>query len=324
MLRRDARRAEKLENYEHRNSESNSSATYSEAEPTTEVLENLQSLRSFAAIAAKREEIKDDYHGMMQLVRHPSLSSFANMATTSLFGGGNGSSSPTISVRDVAKCIDHTALKVMTTKAEVTKLCQEAVEHGFASVCIAPYFVQTARNLLGPRDASHGVKVCTVVGFPLGNTSREAKALEAVKAVADGAEEIDMVINMSALKSGDIEYVREDIKGVVQAMPTNVIVKVILETCYLTRDEIANACVIAMEAGASFVKTSTGFGENGAILDEVALMREVVGDRIGVKASGGIRDIVAARNFIAAGATRIGTSSGVAMMQQKKRKYGST
>ena len=210
-------------------------------------------------------------------------------------------------VMNIAKYIDHTALKATTTKQDIEKLCEEAREYGFASVCVNAYYVPLAKKLLAGSD----VKVCTVIGFPLGATTKEAKANEAVKAVADGANEVDMVMNASAMKSGDLKYVESDIKLVVDSVPEETCVKVILETCYLTLDEVKKASELAMKAGANFVKTSTGFGTDGATIENVKAMKEVVGGNLEVKASGGVKTIETAIQMIDAGATRIGTSSGV-------------
>jgi deoxyribose-phosphate aldolase len=206
--------------------------------------------------------------------------------------------------------IDHTLLKPETTKQQVIQLCAEAKEHQFAAVCINPYFVELASSLL----ADSGVKVCTVVGFPLGANTTSQKVSETLQAVRQGADEIDMVINIGALKAGDHEEVRNDISAVVTAAD-NRIVKVIIEACLLSNDEKILACELSMQAGAHFVKTSTGFSTGGATAEDVALMRKVVGDKMGVKASGGIRDIETAMKMINAGANRIGTSNGVVIVK---------
>ena len=213
---------------------------------------------------------------------------------------------------DMAKAIDHTLLKADATQAQVETLCQEAAEHGFASVCVNPTWVPLCYKLL----RSSGVMVCTVVGFPLGATSTEAKAFEARQAVECGAAEIDMVINVGRLKSGDDDAVAHDIYHVVRtSAPAHV--KVIIETCYLTDEEKIKACVLSQEAGAHFVKTSTGFGPSGAKMEDVALMRRVVGEHLGVKASGGIREYETAAQMIEAGASRIGASASVAIVEKK-------
>ncbi len=215
-----------------------------------------------------------------------------------------------ITVKEMAKYIDHTALKATTSLNEVKVLCEEADKYKFASVCINPYFVPFAKEFL----KGSSVKVCTVIGFPLGASTSEAKAAEAIKAVADGANEVDMVLNVSAMKSSNYEYVERDIRVVVSSIPKDICVKVILETCYLSDEEIIKACQMAEKAGADFVKTSTGFGTGGATVHHVELMKKTVGDRLEVKASGAVRDFATASEMIKAGATRIGTSSGVAMM----------
>ncbi len=205
--------------------------------------------------------------------------------------------------------IDHTLLKPDATEKDIRKLCDEARQHEFASVCVNPGWVGLAAELLkGTR-----VKVCTVVGFPLGATTPTAKAIETRDAIANGATEIDMVINVGALKSGNDELVRRDIEAVVDAARGKAIVKVILETALLTREEKVKACLLCKMAGADFVKTSTGFSTGGATTEDIALMRETVGPGMGVKASGGIRDRDTAEAMVAAGATRIGASASVAI-----------
>jgi deoxyribose-phosphate aldolase len=212
----------------------------------------------------------------------------------------------------IARLIDHTLLKPEATRADILKLCREARQYGFASVCINPYWVPLVRSEL----AGSPVKVCTVVGFPLGATSTEAKAAETDAAVRAGAQEIDMVINVGALRSGDHEAVKLDIQQVVKiAHEAGAIVKVILETALLDDNQKAVACTLAKLAGADFVKTSTGFGPSGATAHDVALMRQVVGPEMGVKASGGIRTIDDVRKMAAAGATRIGASASVKIVE---------
>lgn len=213
----------------------------------------------------------------------------------------------------LAPFIDHTILKADATVADVQRLCAEAREYGFAAVCINPWFVSLAAETL--RGST--VKVCTVAGFPLGASTTEVKTYEAVKAAADGAHEVDMVLNLPAMRSGRPDEVERDIAAIVQALPAAVHVKVILETCYLDEEQIRLACRMAVRAGARFVKTSTGFGPAGATVEAVRIMREVVGPTVGVKAAGGIRDFAAACAMIAAGADRIGCSAGVAIMQGK-------
>ncbi|WP_010479497.1 deoxyribose-phosphate aldolase [Thermococcus zilligii] len=211
---------------------------------------------------------------------------------------------------DIAKYIDHTNLKPYATSEDIKRLCDEAIQYGFYAVCVNPYRVKLAREYLKEKKAD--VKVASVIGFPLGATPTEVKVFEAKKALEDGADELDMVINIGALKDRDYDYVRRDIEEVVKvAHEKGARVKVIIETCYLTEEEKVRACELAKEAGADFVKTSTGFGTGGATVDDVKLMRRVVGESMGVKASGGIRTYEQALAMIRAGANRIGTSSGV-------------
>jgi deoxyribose-phosphate aldolase len=210
---------------------------------------------------------------------------------------------------DLAPLIDHTLLKPDATEAQVRKLCEEARQFSFASVCVNPAWVPLCARLL----EGSPVKVCTVIGFPLGATTPTTKAVEARDAIANGAHEIDMVINVGALKSGNDDLVRRDIEAVVQAAKGQALVKVILETALLSREEKIKACLLAKQAGADFVKTSTGFGPGGATVEDIALMRETVGPTMGVKASGGIRDRATAEAMVAAGATRIGASASVAI-----------
>ncbi|MBB5324760.1 deoxyribose-phosphate aldolase [Anoxybacillus tepidamans] len=214
---------------------------------------------------------------------------------------------------DIAKMIDHTLLKANTTKAQIVQLCEEAKQYGFASVCVNPTWVATAAELLKGTE----VKVCTVIGFPLGANTPETKAFETKDAIEKGATEVDMVINIGALKDGNDELVERDILAVVEAAQGKALVKVIIETCLLTEEEKVRACRLAVRAGADYVKTSTGFSTGGATVEDVALMRQTVGRDIGVKASGGVRDLQGAEAMIEAGATRIGTSSGVAIVQGK-------
>lgn len=202
---------------------------------------------------------------------------------------------------DISKYIDYTNLKADATTADIEKLCATAKERGYASVCVNSRYVALCKKLLG----DCGVKVACVVGFPLGAMSISAKAFEAKKAIADGADEIDTVIAVGAVKEGDLEYVHDDVKAVVACGAT---VKVILETCLLTDEEIAEACKVCAKAGAHFVKTSTGFSKGGATLHAVEIMKENCGD-CKIKASGGIRDYDTAIAYIKAGASRIGTSS---------------
>jgi len=212
---------------------------------------------------------------------------------------------------DINKYIDHTNLKSTTTDEEIVKLCHEAKENNFKAVCVNPSYVKLAKRELADSEAV----ICTVIGFPLGANLTEIKCIEASKAVEDGATEIDMVINIGYLKSKNYEYVKRDIEEVVIASKNN-LVKVILETCYLDEFEIKRACEISMEAGADFVKTSTGFGTAGAKLEDIKLMKEIVGEKMKIKASGGIKSFETALSFINAGADRIGTSSGVTIVNE--------
>jgi deoxyribose-phosphate aldolase len=214
---------------------------------------------------------------------------------------------------DYAKLIDHTLLKADTKKEAIVKLCEEAKQHNFASVCVNPTWVETAAELL----KGSGVNVCTVIGFPLGANTPETKAFETKDAIAKGATEVDMVINIGALKDKNDELVERDIRAVVDAAKGKALVKVIIEACLLTEEEKVRACELSVKAGADFVKTSTGFSTGGATVADVALMRKTVGPDIGVKASGGVRDLKGMEEMVQAGATRIGTSSGVALVSGK-------
>jgi deoxyribose-phosphate aldolase len=212
---------------------------------------------------------------------------------------------------NVAKLIDHTLLKADATKAEVAKLVEEAKKYEFASVCVNPTWVSfCAEQLKGT-----GVDVCTVIGFPLGANTPEVKAFEATNAIANGATEVDMVINIGALKDGDDALVLRDIQAVVDAAKGKALVKVIIETCLLSDEEKVRASKLSVQAGADFVKTSTGFSTGGATAEDVALMRKTVGPDVGVKASGGVRSEEDLNAMVAAGATRIGASSGVKIME---------
>jgi deoxyribose-phosphate aldolase len=212
-----------------------------------------------------------------------------------------------------ATLIDHTLLKPEATQAQITQLCEEAREYGFAAVCVNPTNVELATKLL----EGSTVAVCTVVGFPLGATLPEVKAYEAQQALNHGATEIDMVINIGALKSEDHELVERDIATVARTCHDNgAICKVIIEAALLTEEEKGTACQLAQKAGADYVKTSTGFGPGGATVEDVALMRRVIGPSMGIKAAGGIRTLQTVREMIKAGATRIGTSSGVKIVQE--------
>jgi deoxyribose-phosphate aldolase len=216
-----------------------------------------------------------------------------------------------ITVKEMAKYIDHTLLKPDATIDAVAKLCAEAIAYGFKAVCVnSGHVAYIAGKLQGT-----GVAVCTVVGFPLGAMQMRAKAFEAENAIAEGANEIDMVLNIGALKGGDRKAVEADIRAVRQAAAGPTVLKVIIETCLLTAEEKVRACEIAKNAGADFVKTSTGFSSGGATVEDVALMRKTVGRQMGVKASGGIKDWSTAAAMIRAGASRIGTSSGIAIVE---------
>ncbi len=210
-----------------------------------------------------------------------------------------------------ANVFDHTILKAEATRQQVMQLCKEALENGFASVCVNSCYT----DLVAAQLKGSNVKTCVVVGFPLGAMSSRSKAFEARDAVESGAQEIDMVINVGALKENDLQYVENDIKAVVDAVDSKAIVKVIIETCLLTDEEKVTACKLAKKAGADFVKTSTGFSTGGATAEDVALMRKIVGESMGVKASGGIRDYETAVTMIRAGASRLGTSATVKIVK---------
>lgn len=216
--------------------------------------------------------------------------------------------------KDLARMIDHTILKADATEMEVKKLCTEALEYNFASVCINPSMVEKAANMLKGSD----VKVCTVIGFPLGATTTEVKAFETEDVIKKGATEVDMVINIGKLKEGNIEYVKKDIEAVVNAAKGKALTKVIIETCLLTDEEKVTACKLSKEAGADFVKTSTGFSTGGATASDIKLMRETVGPNLGVKASGGVRSLEDAMAMIENGATRIGASASIAICEGTK------
>ena len=214
---------------------------------------------------------------------------------------------------DWASLIDHTLLKPEASESDIKKLCDEAAKFGFASVCVNPAWVKKASEFL----KGSGVPVCTVIGFPLGATLPDVKAFEARRAIFNGAREVDMVINIGALKSGDDCAVEDDIRAVAQAAHENgVLLKVIIETALLTDEEKVRACLASKNAGADFVKTSTGFAKGGATVDDVSLMRRTVGSALGVKASGGVKGIDDARAMFEAGATRIGASVGVKIAQE--------
>ncbi len=218
----------------------------------------------------------------------------------------------------IAAYIDHTLLKQDAAAPQIDRLCAEAAQYHFASVCVNPWYV--------PRCVKHlqgtGVKVCTVVGFPLGATTTESKVFETLQAVKSGAEEIDMVMNVCAMKSGNTRAIEQEIQALAAAVEGHAILKVILETCLLTEEEKILACQIAKRAGADYVKTSTGFSTGGATVADVALMRRTVGPEMGVKAAGGIRDYATAKAMLDAGATRIGASAGIAIVQQEQEALG--
>lgn len=215
---------------------------------------------------------------------------------------------------ELAKMIDHTILKPEATEKEVEKLCKEALEYNFASVCINPSMVEKAAEMLKGSD----VKVCTVIGFPLGATTTEVKAFETEDVIKKGATEVDMVINVGKLKEGNLAYVKKDIEAVVNAAKGKALTKVIIETCLLTDEEKVTACKLSKEAGADFVKTSTGFSTAGATAKDIKLMRETVGEGLGVKASGGVRSLEDAELMIENGASRIGASASIAICEGTK------
>jgi len=215
----------------------------------------------------------------------------------------------------LARYIDHTALKAETTKEQIQQLVTEAKEYNFASVCVNPTWVSFCYEQLKETE----VKVCTVIGFPLGANSTETKVFETKQAIKDGATEVDMVINIGAIKDGNDEFVQKDISAVVDAAKGQALTKVIIETALLTEDEKKRVSKLVKAAGADFIKTSTGFSTSGATTDDVRLMRSIVGPSIGVKASGGIRDLQSMNQMIEAGATRIGASAGVAIMKETEK-----
>lgn len=213
--------------------------------------------------------------------------------------------------------IDHTVLKATTVVGDIKKLCSEAKEHNFYAVCVNGSYVSLAKKELEGSE----VKVCAVIGFPLGAMSKDAKVFEAKKCIEDGAGEIDMVINVGFMKSGMYSEVEQEILEIKKAIGSNVL-KVIIENCYLTEDEKKMACEMCVRAGADFVKTSTGFGTGGATLEDLKLMKSIVGDKIKIKAAGGVKDLETAAKFIEAGANRLGTSSGVQLVTIGKMKEG--
>lgn len=213
--------------------------------------------------------------------------------------------------KTIASMIDHTLLKADATKDQIITLCDEAKEYQFASVCVNPSWVKLASEQLNGTS----VEVCTVIGFPLGASTSETKAFETKNAIENGATEVDMVINIAALKDHDHELVERDIRAVVEMAKGKALTKVIIESCLLTQEEKIRACELSVKAGADFVKTSTGFSTGGATVEDIVLMRKTVGPNIGVKASGGIRNKADAQAMIESGATRIGASSGIAIIK---------
>ena len=216
---------------------------------------------------------------------------------------------------EISKYIDHTILKPNATSEEVKKVCSEAREYNFASVCINPYYAKLVSLELFGTD----VKTCVVVGFPLGANTKEVKAFEASNAVENGAQEVDMVINIAALKDKKYDVVQDDINAVVASVKGKALVKVIIECCLLTKEEMVMACKLAVKAGTDFVKTSTGFSTSGAKAEDVKLMRETVGEKVGVKASGGIRNYKTTMEMINAGANRIGASAGINIVKEANK-----
>lgn len=215
--------------------------------------------------------------------------------------------------KDIANVIDYSLLTPNATYKDIENLCKEAIKYNFHSVCINPYFVQMAKELL----RRSGLKVTTVIGYPLGINTTEVKVYEAMNASLNGADELDIVINIGALKSGDLETVRKDISDIISATPEKVH-KIIIETCYLDNEEKKKAVEIALEAGSEFIKTSTGFGPQGAMIKDIKLIKDIVGDSAGIKASGGIRTLRETLKMIKAGATRIGTSAAVKILTEIK------
>jgi len=213
--------------------------------------------------------------------------------------------------QDLARMIDHTVLKADTIEDKIRQICSEAKEYGFASVCINPGYVALCSELLKDSD----VKVCTVIGFPLGATTSEVKAFETENAIKNGADEVDMVINIGKLKDKDYDYVLNDIKAVVNAAKGKALTKVIIETCLLNEEEKIKACELSKQAGADYVKTSTGFSTAGAKAEDIKLMRKTVGEKMGVKASGGVRTYDDAVKMIENGATRIGASASIKIVE---------
>ena len=215
-------------------------------------------------------------------------------------------------MKNIIGMIDHTILKPEATKDMVELLCKEAKENKFAAVCVNPFYVKYSKEFLKDTD----VKVATVIGFPLGANTKEVKAFETIDAIKNGADEVDMVINIGALKNQEYNLVKEDIEAVVEAAKGKALVKVIIETSLLTEEEKTIACQLSMDAKADYVKTSTGFSTGGASVEDIKLMKSIVGDKLGIKASGGVRDLKTAKDMVEAGATRLGTSSGVKIAKE--------
>ncbi|MCL7385786.1 MAG: deoxyribose-phosphate aldolase [Thaumarchaeota archaeon] len=213
--------------------------------------------------------------------------------------------------RKLAKLIDHTDVRPIATDADIKRLCDEAVKYGFYAVCVQPYFVKLASRLLADES---GVKVCTVVGFPFGLNVIDVKVFEARKAIEDGAEELDVVMNISAVKSGSYDYLEDELNKIMNAAE-DAVVKLIIETGYLTVEEMRMVCEIAVKAGVDYIKTCTGFGPRGVSLDDVRLIKEFTGGKVGIKASGGIRTYEQAVSLIEAGATRLGTSRSLKVLE---------
>ncbi len=218
-------------------------------------------------------------------------------------------------MKDIMQHVDHTLLKPFAAWTEIQALCEEAIAYGAASVCVPPCYIKRIHDNYGER-----LKICTVVGFPLGYSTAEAKTAETRQAIADGASEIDMVINIAAVKNGDWHYVTEEIRALRQATGKHIL-KVIVETCYLTEEEKIAACKAVTDAGADYIKTSTGFGTAGASLDDIRLFRAHIGENIRIKAAGGIRTREAMEAFLEAGCDRIGSSSAAALMKEANEKH---
>ena len=255
-----------------------------------------------------------DIEKLIEKITEEVLKNISDRPDHSCGESGCSSCSSPLAGEKLAGIIDHTLLKADATVEQVKKLCIEAKDNGFASVCINPCYVPLASQLL----FGTGVKVCTVIGFPLGATTTKTKVFETKEAIENGASEVDMVINVGAVKSGDYDLVKNDIESVVIAAKGKALVKVIIETCLLTDEEKVKVCTLAKMAGADFVKTSTGFSTGGATVDDIKLMRQIVGADMGVKASGGIKDYDTAAAMVMAGANRLGTSSGIAIVKNDK------